>query len=363
MSKAKKIAVTLGVCLFLALVLSIREHIDNEAVIVILSIINLAGIFYVLRIWSRGGNDTASMASQQENDSPVSPREWHSENRSAKIDTPVEKTERPIKEVATPPSPSPSVKLSVSFGAPYEQQLLEALRNACFPKNFMDPYDHEKVSIANELYKKLQEENLTPPDIYALRDRAVNELGITIDSSFLFDALAAACNPIQYMDPYDAQKVAATNDIYRQILDNKSDINALESLRKVAEERGLLETPAEKKAATSIADDTGAPQRPGGMATPCLVVNHWRSSERVLYRIAQYDKTSDLLYLERQDGDSWVKEVTLKRIAGRLNNGGLGSEYVDIVHPWKQYKMALLSGSLIERTHEIISRKWEWVGI
>lgn len=359
MSKAKKITVTLGVCLFLALVLSIREHIDNEAVIVILSIINLAGIIYVLRLWSRGGDDTASMASQQENDSPVSPREWHSENRSAKIDTPVEKTERPIKEVATPPSPSPSVKLSVSFGAPYEQQLLEALRNACFPKNFMDPYDHEKVSIANELYQKLQEENLTPPDIYALRDRAVNELGITIDASFLYDALAAACNPIQYMDPYDAQKVAAANDIYRQILDNKSDIKALECLKKEAEERGLLESAVKEDAASTPADDTVVPQGLGGTATPCLVVNHWRSSEGELYRIAQYDKTSDLLYLEKQDGDSWVKEATLKKIAGRLNYGGLGSGFYDVDAPNVTYTVGIWKGCLIESVNGIDSRKWE----
>jgi DNA polymerase I-like protein with 3'-5' exonuclease and polymerase domains len=55
-----------------------------------------------------------------------------------------------------------------------------------------------------------------------------------IDSEYI-EALKAKCSPAQFMDPYDAEKVSIANKIYAKLMNNLEDIEALEEIEKEIE--------------------------------------------------------------------------------------------------------------------------------
>ena len=336
MSKAAKIAITIGLMVVWALLRSLLEYSDFP-----LPVLTFVFIIIILGIWAFGKNPNTtetdhSLLSKQEN-----PEKQSDEKLSVG---------KPVAEI--------EIKPSIMKGIPYEQQLLKALRKACFPKNFMDPYDPDKVSIANELFQKLQAQDLFSEDIYSIRDRAVKELGITIDASFLFEELSAVCNPVNYMDPYDAEKVEISNGLYRKVLENKNDFLALEGLRKEAEERGLFPLSNDDHQNIQEATGTESSSDERNVDTPRIIVNLWKSVTGEYYRLVQYE-TSDLVFLEKEKNDLWVWESSLMKTKGSLYNGGFGSEYYNYDSPNITYKISLWNGTLIILTDGVESIKFK----
>lgn len=123
----------------------------------------------------------------------------------------------------------------------YYESLFVELTSKCHPRNFMQPYDHQKVKIANEIYSEaLQSEN----DIdrqKALRLRAIEELGIHFSTRAVYQKLLEIVNPQRFMEDYDAEKVALSNDFYQRIKDNADDIIELEDIMEEIEISPLAE--------------------------------------------------------------------------------------------------------------------------
>lgn len=111
--------------------------------------------------------------------------------------------------------------------------LKDELLVKCNPENFLTPYNKEKVVKANEIFKELKE-NLeqTDDELIVLRNRAINELKIPFDTTNTYAYVIEHSNPKKFLDPYNPQKLIIANEIYSQALQNKENIDTLEQLIK-----------------------------------------------------------------------------------------------------------------------------------
>ena len=116
------------------------------------------------------------------------------------------------------------------------------LKVRCDPQNFMQPYEPEKVSRANKLYSEILSIDKNDDEkLKLLRLRAMEELGIKFSTEQLFEKLIAACNPKNFTgDSYNKERLELANGLYQQILMNADDIFVLEEIEEKAKE--LLDT-------------------------------------------------------------------------------------------------------------------------
>ena len=238
----------------------------------------------------------------------------------------------------------------------YEQQLLALLRKACFPKNFMEPYDFEKINVANDIYSKLQADNLSSQDVYSLRDRAVKELGIKIDASFLFEELSSVCNPENFMDPYDAEKVNTANELYHRVLENKDDILALEDIMKEVNVSSVFNPHAPNKEIVAEISSAGETETEL-IAKSGRLLNYWEREGNIIRMT--YDDTSNLAFLELKAGDSWARRNTLLPIQDlKFKQGGFGAMFKDVDDSGVTYKINRWNGELQVIYHGLVSERW-----
>lgn len=120
--------------------------------------------------------------------------------------------------------------------------LYEELCDKCNPQNYMNPYNKEKVRIANELFANIKgctEEDETKLNI--LRKQAHELLGVRFSTRYLYEFLLSYCNPALYfnLEPYPREQIDKANDYYNKILVNKYDVFALEQIKE--ETKDLLE--------------------------------------------------------------------------------------------------------------------------
>ncbi|GEM_PF-4479111 len=101
----------------------------------------------------------------------------------------------------------------------------------CDPANFMDPYDAEKVEISNEIYHQVLELEADEEELIALRNRAIQQLGIRIATQKLYEELIDYCNPKNFTGKrYDSELLSIANKVFPQILENADNIVALERI-------------------------------------------------------------------------------------------------------------------------------------
>lgn len=112
----------------------------------------------------------------------------------------------------------------------------------CNPVNFMENYDKEKVEIANQIYSKLMVAN---PNIDEIADEAEKRLGIQLVDNHQIEDLKNKLHPRNFMNPYDAQKISLANEIYSRIVDNMtySEYNKL-----IADAKSILDFWVKKEA-------------------------------------------------------------------------------------------------------------------
>jgi len=118
------------------------------------------------------------------------------------------------------------------------QGLHEELKARCAPENFMNPYEPEKVSKANELYSEvLHTDAQADEQLKQLRLRAIEELGIKFSTEELFDRLSTACNPKNFTgDAYNKERLELANRLYQTVLMNADNVLALEDIEGEAKE-------------------------------------------------------------------------------------------------------------------------------
>lgn len=126
-----------------------------------------------------------------------------------------------------------------------KETMYERLIRLCNPARYVDNYDKEKVDAANTIYSKLMSiDRNDEQTIENLAVMAENDLRINLLDEYQFTHLKNCLNPKKYMEPYDADSVTLANELYSQLM--QSDLNytkyvqikrEAEPLLKVVEER------------------------------------------------------------------------------------------------------------------------------
>lgn len=116
--------------------------------------------------------------------------------------------------------------------------LFAELKEKCNPANFMDPYDAEKVEISNNIFSKLNSNATNILALIQLRNLAINKLGLSFSAKEIYEKLSEAYNPHKFVgENYDADKLHVANQIYSRIQSSQNNIIELE---KIAHECGIV---------------------------------------------------------------------------------------------------------------------------
>ena len=131
----------------------------------------------------------------------------------------------------------PTAKMKPSRPSPAPSKtypnLYEELLDKCDPKNFMVPYDQARVDKAILIYGDLQKVDRNDDNrLREIRDRAMQDLGITVSTDSLYKELIGYCDSRNFRKNGDfpTEVLLVANQFYAQVLANKHDIHALEKL-------------------------------------------------------------------------------------------------------------------------------------
>lgn len=239
--------------------------------------------------------------------------------------------------------------------------VLSLLREKCHPRLFMQPYDSEKVAIANELYSLLTDD-CSLLDLSTILSKATDKLKIDLDTTLVVSELLKACSPENFMEPYDSERIARANELYSKILENKSNILELIQLKEEAINNGLFVL--SQNANELYTESTGFEDQPNeaSIQEPTKIVNHWLSSTGEQFRLCQYEGMNKNSYLlEERSGESWSRYDVLKLTSGLIENGGVGAEFKSLESPSKLYSIRRLGGTLVLKDAGVISEKWKCI--
>lgn len=118
--------------------------------------------------------------------------------------------------------------------------LYDELIDKCSPNNFLEEaqFNSERFNKANQIYAELlSKKQASDNNLIDLRDKAIDELGIHFSTKKKYDYLMQFLDPKLYIEPsnlYDAERVAEASKYYTILVQNKTDIKALEQLESLA---------------------------------------------------------------------------------------------------------------------------------
>ena len=129
----------------------------------------------------------------------------------------------------------------IFIGQEYRDETLYVrLKRLCNPANFVDNYDKEKVEKANQIYRTLEGFSTISNDkCIELIKKAEVELDVNFLDEYQFNQLKDKLNPKNFMQPYDADKVSLSNELYSQLM--QLDINYTKFLQIQDKAKSLLE--------------------------------------------------------------------------------------------------------------------------
>lgn len=100
------------------------------------------------------------------------------------------------------------------FETPYMR-----LIRICNPANYVDNYDKDKVNIANELYANVLATNRNDKnEIDKLCEETEKRLNINLLDETQYNNLKQRLNPKNFTEPYDQEKVSLANELYSQLM-------------------------------------------------------------------------------------------------------------------------------------------------
>ncbi len=115
--------------------------------------------------------------------------------------------------------------------------LYEELLKKCDPACFLEPYDRERVDLANDIYKQVQKNKNNNKILKELRTKAICELGVKFSTIQLYELLTKACNPKRFTgNNYDSDKLAKANELYSLVLLHADNIESLEKIETMAKD-------------------------------------------------------------------------------------------------------------------------------
>lgn len=120
------------------------------------------------------------------------------------------------------------------------QGLWYVLERKCNPQNYMLPYNKELVDKANSIYAELQKTDKSDEiSLKEIRKRIESELQISFIDKDEIENLKFIANPSNYMQPYNAEKVALANELYAKLQDETIHIDELDSIKEQIEKLKL----------------------------------------------------------------------------------------------------------------------------
>ena len=209
----------------------------------------------------------------------------------------------------------------------YYHLLIDELKDACNPNNYMQPYDFEKVRVANELFSLLHTNDLNEEVIIEVRKRAESELGVKLSTKTILTLLKDACNPSKFMSPYNKEKVARANELYNEIIKNENNLSELEKIGDIARKEGFI---AQAKPFDNPIDSEITETQPIEESKEIHVqkIGEWINNKGNHIRIIRTE--SPLLFLmENEETDGWQIQATLKSVGGEVYQGGRGASFID----------------------------------
>lgn len=116
------------------------------------------------------------------------------------------------------------------------QGLWYVLERKCNPQKYMSPYNKEMVDKANSIYAELQKTDKSDEiSLKEIRRRIESELQISFIDKDEIESLKYIANPSNYMQPYNAEKVALANELYAKLQDETIHIDELDSIKEQVE--------------------------------------------------------------------------------------------------------------------------------
>ena len=251
----------------------------------------------------------------------------------------------------------------------YYRLLHKELFEACHPCNFMQPYDHDKVMIANDLFSKLQDDNMTVEVFLEIRRQAEKQLGVQLSAKHLFSLLKEVCNPRKYMSPYDKDRIEKANDLYCDVLNNEHNLAELERIGDLAKAQGFLAHLTNKSENTSLRGDCPKTdeevmESPLEVDKQALVIGKWHhSGGKALFLVK--GESPDLFVLIVGKDDRWEEKATLSLIKGSLRNKARGASFADLDAPeprdvYKISKWGFLPSLKVVRNGRVVKKYSSW---
>ena len=99
------------------------------------------------------------------------------------------------------------------------------LMTKCNPQNYMEPYNHDRVEISNEITTKLR--NVESLDDLKPIHELAQKLDVHISTYQIRDYLSSICNPVQYIGKELFKEV---NDIYSEVVIPSNDYSKYEKI-------------------------------------------------------------------------------------------------------------------------------------
>ena len=103
-----------------------------------------------------------------------------------------------------------------------KQTLLKRILTQCNPKIFIKNYDSHLLEVANSIYSTaLVTDANDTEEVLRLASLAESELGVRLVAKSDIRSLKKKCNPKHFMNPYNAEKVAIANELYTKLRQDK----------------------------------------------------------------------------------------------------------------------------------------------
>lgn len=118
-----------------------------------------------------------------------------------------------------------------------DESLYDKLKRLCNPAKFISSgnYDKEKVDKANEIYKKLLDISPDNKEVLdEIQHQAITDLGISLINQDKLNELKEKVNPKNYLNPYNAEKVALANELFAILSKEGLTYNELEDVEERA---------------------------------------------------------------------------------------------------------------------------------
>lgn len=96
-----------------------------------------------------------------------------------------------------------------------KRNILDRIKTAANPKQYLKNYNKEILDIANEIYESSQNTSLEDEEaILELADKVEDKLKVHLVTKEEQKKLVKLCNPKHFMKPYNAEKIKEANEFY-----------------------------------------------------------------------------------------------------------------------------------------------------